>query len=56
MKAVWYTKFGPAEDVLELGDYSTPEPDEGEVKVRLYASGVNPSDTKKRLALCVFEF
>ncbi len=49
MKAVWYTKFGPAGDVLEFGDYSTPEPAEGEVKVRLYTTGVNPSDTKKRL-------
>ena len=49
MKAVWYTKFGPAGDVLEFGDYSTPEPAAGEVKVRLYTAGVNPSDTKKRL-------
>ena len=47
MKAVWYTKFGPAGDVLEFGDYSTPEPSVGEVKVRLYTAGVNPSDTKK---------
>ena len=49
MKAVWYTKFGPAGEVLEFGDYSTPEPAAGEVKVRLYTAGVNPSDTKKRL-------
>ena len=49
MKAAWYNKFGLAEDVLECGDYPTPEPATGEVKVRLYTSGVNPSDTKKRL-------
>ena len=49
MRAVWYNKFGPAEDVLETGDYQTPEPARGDVKVRINASGVNPSDTKKRV-------
>ena len=49
MQAVWYNKFGPAKDVLEIGDYQTPQPERGDVKVRVYASGVNPSDTKKRL-------
>ena len=49
MRAVWYNKFGPAEDVLETGDYQTPEPARGDVKVRINASGVNPSDTKKGL-------
>ena len=49
MQAVWYNKFGPAKDVLEIGEYQTPQPKRGEVKVRIYASGVNPSDTKKRL-------
>ena len=49
MKAVWYNKFGIAGDVLEFGEYQTPEPADGEVKVRVYSSGVNPSDTKKRL-------
>ena len=49
MKAAWYTSFGPAEDTLIIGDFKTPEPEPGEVKIRVYASGVNPSDTKKRL-------
>jgi len=49
MQAVWYNKFGPAKDVLEVGEYQTPQPERGDVKVRVYASGVNPSDTKKRL-------
>ena len=49
MQAVWYNKLGPAKDVLEMGDYQTPQPERGDVKVRVYASGVNPSDTKKRL-------
>ena len=49
MQAVWYNKFGSAENVLEVGEYQTPEPAQGDVKVRIHASGVNPSDTKKRL-------
>ena len=48
MQAVWYNKFGSAENILEIGEYQTPEPAQGEVKVRIHASGVNPSDTKKR--------
>ncbi len=48
MKAAWFNSFGPAEDVLEVGDWKTPEPSHGEVKIRIHASGVNPSDTKKR--------
>ena len=38
MQAVWYNKFGPAKDVLEIGDYQTPQPERGDVKVRVYAS------------------
>ena len=49
MKAAWYTSFGLAEEVLIIGELKTPEPEPGEVKIRVYASGVNPSDTKKRL-------
>lgn len=49
MKASWYTSFGPAEEVLIIGEFKTPKPEPGEVKIRIYASGVNPSDTKKRL-------
>jgi len=49
MKAAWYTSFGSAEDVLNVGEFETPDPEIGEVKIRVYASGVNPSDTKKRL-------
>jgi len=49
MKAAWYNSFGPAEEVLKIGEFDTPEPRPGEVKIRVYASGVNPSDTKKRL-------
>jgi NADPH2:quinone reductase len=48
MRAAWYTKNGRAEDVLEVGDLPDPEPGPGEVRVRLHASAVNPSDVKAR--------
>lgn len=48
MKAAWYNKFGSANEVLEVGEMQTPKPKSGEVKIRIKASGVNPSDTKKR--------
>lgn len=48
MQAAWFEKFGAAKDVLRSGEFETPEPMDGEVLVRLYTSGVNPSDVKKR--------
>lgn len=48
MKAIWYEGFGPADEVLVLGEMPTPDPAPGEVLVRLEASGVNPSDVKLR--------
>lgn len=48
MQAAWFEKFGAAKDVLISGEFETPEPMDGEVLVRLYTSGVNPSDVKKR--------
>ena len=48
MRAAFFDSFGPAADVLEVGEVATPEPGIGEVLVRLHASGVNPSDVKKR--------
>ena len=48
MKAVWYRATGPAREVLRYGEVETPTPGRGEVRVRVAASGVNPSDTKKR--------
>ena len=49
MRAAWYEKQGPASEVLQLGNLPTPEPEQGEVRVKLSFSGVNPSDTKRRL-------
>lgn len=48
MKAVWFERKGPAKDVLQVGEMPDPEPDVGEVRVRVHVSGVNPSDTKSR--------
>ena len=48
MKAVWYDKNGPASEVLVHDEMDRPFPAAGEVLVRLYASGVNPSDVKAR--------
>lgn len=48
MRAAWYTRLGPAAEVLTLGETDTPSPGPGEVLVRVAASGINPSDTKKR--------
>jgi len=48
MRAITYSAFGPAADVLSLTDIETPTPQAGEVLVRLALSGVNPSDVKAR--------
>lgn len=51
MRAAYYEKNGPANEVLEVGEIDTPVPRPGEVRVRLATSGVNPSDTKARTGL-----
>ena len=48
MKAAWYTRTGSAAETLETGTLPKPSPQPGEVLVRIHASGVNPSDAKKR--------
>jgi NADPH:quinone reductase len=48
MKAVWYDQPGPAQAVLQYGEVETPSPGPGEVRVKVHASGINPSDTKFR--------
>ena len=47
MKAIVYTRTGGPE-VLELVDRPVPEPEPGEVRVRVTVSGVNPTDWKSR--------
>lgn len=51
MKAVFYSRRGPAREVLQVGELPTPQPLAGEVRIRLHASGVNPSDWKSRSGL-----
>jgi NADPH2:quinone reductase len=48
MRAAYYEKNGPATDVLHVGEVETPKPGQGEVRVKLATSGVNPSDVKSR--------
>ncbi len=48
MLAAYYTDRGPARDVLAVGDLPTPAVGEGQVLVRVKASGTNPSDVKTR--------
>src|SRR5947208_7521726 len=48
MRAAWYEKQGGAGDVLVVGEMPDPEPEAGEVRIRVRASGVNPGESKKR--------
>lgn len=48
MRAITYTKLGPAKDVLQLQTLDDIPPQAGEVRVALAYSGVNPSDVKSR--------
>jgi len=48
MKALCYDQTGAARDVLTLTDRPRPEPQAGEVLVRIAVSGANPSDAKTR--------
>ncbi|KEJ88975.1 NADPH:quinone reductase [Sulfitobacter donghicola] len=48
MKSICYDRFGKAAEVLNLKEFDTPAPAQGEVTVRLAFSGVNPSDIKAR--------
>jgi NADPH:quinone reductase len=44
MKALVFDKFGEPGEVLQLQDVPVPEPGPGQVRVRMLASPVNPSD------------
>lgn len=48
MRAGWYDRPGPASEVITVGQMSSPAPNPGEVLVRVHASGINPSDYKRR--------
>jgi NADPH2:quinone reductase len=44
MKALVYDRFGEPGQVLQLQDVAVPEPGPGQVRVRMLASPINPSD------------
>jgi NADPH2:quinone reductase len=48
MRAAWYERQGAAREVLVVGEMEMPQPGIGEVRVRVYRSGLNPGDIKKR--------
>lgn len=48
MRAAFFEQFGPARAVLQVGEIDTPVAGPGQVLIRLHASGINPSDVKKR--------
>ena len=45
MKAISFSDFGPANQVLKVSDWPTPAPGPGEVLVKLHTTGVNPSQS-----------
>lgn len=51
MKAAYYEEIGLASSVLKIGEIDKPEPQAGEVRIKLLWSGVNPSDCKSRAGL-----
>jgi len=48
MRAGWYERTGPADEVIQTGEMAVPKPGPGEILVRVHASGINPSDYKRR--------
>lgn len=44
MRAVVFERFGEPSEVLQVREVPTPEPGPGEVRVRMIASPINPSD------------
>jgi NADPH2:quinone reductase len=48
MRAAWYERHGSARETLIVGEMPHPVPGEGEVRIALTVSGLNPGDVKKR--------
>jgi NADPH2:quinone reductase len=48
MKAALYEKTGPANEVLSIAEINQPAVTFGHVRVKVFASGINPSDIKQR--------
>lgn len=56
MRAAIYEKTGAARDVISIVELETPQAGEGEVRIQLHCSGVNPSDVKSRSGMRVMAF
>jgi len=48
MRAALYESHGPSGDVLRVAEVDRPDPGPGQVRVKIEASGVNPTDWKSR--------
>jgi NADPH2:quinone reductase len=48
MKAAWYDEQGEPAEVFKVGELPDVSPGPGEVKVKIHASGANPTDTYTR--------
>jgi NADPH2:quinone reductase len=48
MKAAYYEDFGKARECFKIGNFPIRDPKADEVLVKIYASGINHSDTKIR--------
>jgi NADPH:quinone reductase len=48
LRAAWYEHHGTPRESLIVGEMPDPEPGNGEVRIALTVSGVNPGDVKKR--------
>src|SRR5437588_6355010 len=48
MRAAWYEHRGTPRESLVVGELPDPQPGQGEVRIAVRVSGVNPGDVKKR--------
>jgi len=51
VRAAYFTRVGPAREVLEVGDVPDPVAGPGQVRVLVRASGINPADVKRRAGM-----
>ena len=51
LKGAWYERYGSAREVMQVGELDKPKLEPGTVLVRVHATGVNPSDTKRRMRI-----
>src|SRR3546814_16949838 len=49
MRAATFSRAGPAQDVIEIGEVAPPDQGSGEGRVRLHAPGCNPTEFKTQI-------